>query len=1478
MATQDNPPEQAAEPAPIQRRWPRRVAIGVVATGVLVGGGLWYLGRETTLQMIAHKLASASGGKLTLSGVSGSLYGAMHIERLVWRTDEQLVVANKIDLLWSPAQIVSSGILVDRLHAASLRVETLKDSEERTPMPATLAPPFPVAIDDARLAQATFVSKGTQTRIDNIRLKLKGDKRSWELRNASAATPWGMAAANATIGSQRPFKLDGAASLTQTAAQAGARAAQLKLKVGGDLETTLVDATGSAGRAVGEGRLELSPYAEIPLRSLRINGRNIDPGFFNPALPTADLTLSVTGRLDDKRNIGGTVDISNDGPAGTIDQQRLPLRLVRGKLGGSLDALQVSDVLLDFGAAGRFTGTGGVQRGKDDKGLGTARFALHTDRFDLKQVHGKMKPTAIRGDIGVTNEAARQTLEARLIDKGMRLTALALLENNVLTLREARIAAGNSSIGASGSVKLTGDKAFKGSASASRFNPADFGDYPAADINATVNAVGALAPAWRVDAGFQVARSRVMGQALSGKGKLRADVKRISGVDADLALGQNTVAVNGAFGAPGDRLQWRMNGAQLSAVRSDLYGAVTAGGVVTGTMAAPRTTFEVNAQGLGWVPAQRKNAAGVLRASGEAWLAGPEGSRAVELKASGTAQRFNPAAFGSPLAGNINASFSGSGRAGADWRGALDLQVQDSTLANSPLRGHARLAADRRHVSNADIDLAVGPNIVAAKGSFGSGRDQLAWRIDAPQLAALGPDYGGVLRGAGTLSGTADMPSLTATLEGQNLKALGKHTVRSLRASASLGAGRGARDALASDVQVMDYASGETRIAALRLQSEGTRGAHTIRLAARGEAFDANTEVRGALAGNTWNGSLAALQNKGRYAFDLQAPVPLRVQGAPGSGIAGLAAPDKIAFNGAVIRLPSGSISIDTLTKNGPRWSSRGHADNVPLTWLGQLSPAVRENARGDLTLGAQWALDLRAPLAAGGAPALDGNVRVFRERGDAILGGDTPVPLGLRQFEARAEVVGSALRVRFDLDGTRTGRAQVEANAQLLGGRLERDSPLRMSANADMPSIAWLAGLSGQPGLELDGALQLALLGGGTIGTPSLNGSVNGDNLAVRWAEQGVRLQNGQLRAQLAGDQLNLQRLAFQGRQGSATAEGFLRFSSGLAGAELRLTADKLEALSRPDRTVVLSGQASLIRNSERFALEGRFRADRALIELAPQGRPTMSDDVIVLGRGGAKPTASNAEKEMPLTVDLRADLGDDFRLRGMGIDATLAGNVRLRKTGARPPSVNGTIRALEGTYAAYGQRLAIERAVMTFSGPYDNPALDILAVRKRPEGEQLSDANVEAGVQVRGTAQSPQARLVSTPNVPDSEKLSWLVLGHGNEGTSTSEKDVLAAAASALLSGKGGSGGIGSKLKSSLGVDELGLKQASGQATGLEGTVVTVGKRISSRAYLSFEQGATTASSLVRLRYKLTPRISLQFQTGTNTALDVLYSWAFD
>ncbi|MDM5179641.1 translocation/assembly module TamB domain-containing protein [Massilia sp. DJPM01] len=1473
MTTADTP----TTPSPRQhgqRRWPRRVAIGVAVSGALLGGAYWYLGRETTLQMLVQRVANASGGSIVVTGVKGSLYGAMHLDKVVYRTPEQVVTAENIDIDWSPFQYLSRGVAINKLHVATLRMNTLREGEPAK-MPAKLAPPFKLEVDDARLAKVILTNAavpGAETVITEVRFDLLGDQRQWALRKASAITPWGKAMADASIGTAKPYKLAGSASLTQIAVAAGQQPAQIKLGIGGDLETTQLDASAVSGKAEGDAKFTLAPFEPIPLRAMTIHGKNIDPGFFNPELPKADLSLAITARIEANRNIAGSVTVDNAGATGPVDLQRLPLRSMRGELKGNLSALEIGAVLIDLGEAGKFTGSGTVARSAADKGLGTASFALHTDGIDMKRLHSRMKSTRIAGDITVANAGNTQTFTTRLVEAGMRLEAKATLADNVLTVQQARLAAGGSSVGLTGSANLAGKREFKVSASAVKFDPAAFGDLPKADINADINAAGFLSPAWKVAADFALRPSRLFDQPLSGKGRLNADAAHISGVDATLALGKNTAQLKGSFGAPGEKLTWNVNATDLAAARSDLYGALAASGVVTGTMQAPRTTFEVDATGLGWVAAARKTNNSLLHASGEAWLAGGANAGAVDVTAAGTAQRFNPGAFGSPLAGSINGSFDAAGRSGPDWRANLNLALQPSTLANSPLWGYAKVAADSKHVSDADVDLHVGPNIVAAKGSFGAGADKLDWRIDATQLAALGPDFGGVLKGAGTVSGTMAAPAVSAVLEGQNLKVLGKHQVKTLRASANLGSGRGADDPLVSDIAITEYVSGDTRIDSAHLQTSGTRGAHLLRLDARSDAFDATGEIRGGWANSAWTGTVAALQNKGRYAFALQAPVPLRIAVAPGAGLAGLAKPQQISMSNAVIKLPNGSVSIQSLEKNGPHWTSKGVAAGVPLTYLAQFSPGMRDAISGDLSLGADWSLDMQAP--AGATPALDGSVHVFRESGDVIAGADVPVVLGLRTLDLRADVASGALRVQAKVDGTRIGQANVDATAQMIDGRLGNASPLKMTANADMVSIAWLAPFTGQPALELDGALKLALTGGGTVGTPTLNGSVNGDKLALRWAEQGIKLGNGQLRAKLAGDQLLLQRLSFDGVQGTMVADGAVRFAGGEATMQLKLVADKLEILSRPDRTVVISGQSTLVRDAKRFSLEGKFKADRALIELAPQGRPTLSDDVIVLGRAGVGTPAVKAEPSMPLAMDVEADLGDAFRLRGMGIDAELAGSLRVRTTGGRPPRVNGSISVTSGTYKAYGQNLDIERGVLTFSGPSDNPALNIRAVRSRPEGEQLSETNVEAGVEVRGSALSPVAKLVSRPSVPDSEKLSWLVLGHGMEGTSGNEAGLLSAAAGALLGGSGSSGGFQSRLANSLGVDELGLSQAKG----LESTVVTVGKRISSRAYLSFEQGATTASSLVKLRYKLNPRITLQFQTGTNTALDVLYSWAFD
>jgi translocation and assembly module TamB len=201
----------------------------------------------------------------------------------------------------------------------------------------------------------------------------------------------------------------------------------------------------------------------------------------------------------------------------------------------------------------------------------------------------------------------------------------------------------------------------------------------------------------------------------------------------------------------------------------------------------------------------------------------------------------------------------------------------------------------------------------------------------------------------------------------------------------------------------------------------------------------------------------------------------------------------------------------------------------------------------------------------------------------------------------------------------------------------------------------------------------------------------------------------------------------------------------------------------------------------------------------------------------------------------------------------------------------VTGTIAASDATFEAYGQRLTVERGIVNFQGPLADPGLNILALRK--------GLSVEAGVEVTGSAQHPSVRLVSTPTVPDFEKLSWIVLGRQptDGGVDTA---LLFNAAGSILGGQ--SGGITGQLKQSLGIDELSLRQGENKAgpadNPLSNQIATIGKRLSSRAFLSYEQGITAAAGVTKLTYTLTPRVNVVTQAGVESAIDIFYTFSFD
>ncbi|WP_227869208.1 translocation/assembly module TamB domain-containing protein [Nitrosospira lacus] len=210
--------------------------------------------------------------------------------------------------------------------------------------------------------------------------------------------------------------------------------------------------------------------------------------------------------------------------------------------------------------------------------------------------------------------------------------------------------------------------------------------------------------------------------------------------------------------------------------------------------------------------------------------------------------------------------------------------------------------------------------------------------------------------------------------------------------------------------------------------------------------------------------------------------------------------------------------------------------------------------------------------------------------------------------------------------------------------------------------------------------------------------------------------------------------------------------------------------------------------------------------------------------------------------------------------ISAVITGNLeQLRAT--------GTITARNANFEAYGQRLVVERGIVSFQGAIDDPGLNVLAMRM--------GLPVEAGVEVTSSVRRPRVRLVSTPAVSDLEKLSWITLGRAPEGKA--DASLLLTAANAILGGQ--SGGVTDKVAQALGVDDLSIRQTRPMGGDvLAGQIGTVSKRLSNRAYISYEQALTAVAGVTKLTYSLTPKFTVVTRAGIDNAIDVLYTMRFD
>jgi translocation and assembly module TamB len=896
-----------------------------------------------------------------------------------------------------------------------------------------------------------------------------------------------------------------------------------------------------------------------------------------------------------------------------------------------------------------------------------------------------------------------------------------------------------------------------------------------------------------------------------------------------------------------------------------------------------------------------------IDASGQADLQGKQA-----FSAHGRLQRFRLKDIGN-FPGlpelEINGEFAAHGSRAPGLEVDLSYRIADSRLAGQPLAGNGEVHLHGDTVDIPRLQLTAGANALSAHGRLAGAEGSLEFTLHAPQLAQLGPWVSGALEASGSARGNLKRADVRVAWQATGLRIPGANATSRVAAATSTGgttsaapppAPRGgalieASDGKASlslergtpllvssadiEASVHQLAFGAQRVGMLTtrarfgaradaplsidlqafgvdapnlraervtLQVNGSNARHAIAATLHAAKQDWSLRAQGGLSDLTrmpqWKGAIEQLDGGGELRAHLLASAPLSVT--------------KQHFQLRSFRLDSSvaQVAVEELTRDGDQVVTRGRIDHLLLAQalrLASLEPAIAT----DLALRADW--DLRI------ADTVSGKANVRREQGDVTVQGGRPVALGLATLEAGLVASDGRATLRLHAAGKQLGRIDLDAATALGHGAarfaIAPDAPLSGTASIDMPSLAW-AGPLVSPTTITEGRIRGDANLAGSVGDPRLSGQVSGSDLRFFLADSGIDLRRGSLQGAFNGARLTIESLRFAGGDGQVVLSGPIDFAGGKPALQLALKADRYTLFNRTDRKLVLSGASQIALVEKRASVTGAFKIDSATIDIGREDAPQLSDDVVIVGQqkksGGAFAAA----------LDVTIALGDGITLKGRGLDAVLRGEIRLRNGAGEPLQAQGTLNVAKGTFSAYGRDLKVEQGLVRFTGPLNNPGLDILAMRR--------GLQVEAGVSVRGTVLAPRITLVSEPTVADADKLAWLVLGHGLSDTGQGEVGTLQSAASALLQ-KGAAAGVQSQLATALGLDTVSV--GTSQDT-LQQRIVTLGKQVSSRLYVSYQKGLDTASNAVLLRYTLTPRLTVEAEAGTISVLSLFYNVLFD
>ncbi len=407
----------------------------------------------------------------------------------------------------------------------------------------------------------------------------------------------------------------------------------------------------------------------------------------------------------------------------------------------------------------------------------------------------------------------------------------------------------------------------------------------------------------------------------------------------------------------------------------------------------------------------------------------------------------------------------------------------------------------------------------------------------------------------------------------------------------------------------------------------------------------------------------------------------------------------------------------------------------------------------------------------------------------------------------------------------------------------------------------------------QISGTLIADLSVTGSVEHPSINGQLNLEDV-------NLRLQSMRNEFKIATSLIE-----FQGQKGFLSPTEILsEGGKGTFSGEIDLYAlaytikGSLERLLIKPKAVSASvdGNIELKGSGEKVSIEADVKIPRARIIIPDEPEKKLPEIKFVDEDEQGEFVIEDTEKTDffidNVAIDIKASIPRNTWVKGRGANIELKGTFDIKKKYGGDIRVFGTANTVRGSYKILGKLFTIQRGTISFRGLHEpNPLLDIQALYKV--------SNVDAFINIVGTAKKPQIKFSSDPPMEESDILSYIVFGTSTAKIGSGERNSLQGIAAGIA------GGVAvNQLKGALGEDLSPdvLRVGSGEA----GTEIEVGKYLTDNLYVSYQRGsqdtALGTSSLttdwVFIEYQIFSFLTLDSNIGgENSGADLFYNFNF-